>query len=303
MNQERRGLLLGIAAYSMWGVFPLYFPLMEPAGAVEILAHRIVWSVLTMVVLVVVVRRTGQLRALPRDRRARAWLAVAALVIAVNWGVYIWATTHEHVVEASLGYFINPLVSVLLGVLFLGERLRRGQWWALSLAGVAVVVLAVDYGSPPWVSLALAFSFGTYGLAKKQANRGAVEGLTFETLLLAPISLGYLVWLHVQGDGTFLNQGAGHVALLVSLGLVTAVPLLCFGAAATRISLTTIGMLQYLTPTLQFVIGVALLGEGMTPVRWVGFVLVWLALAIFTAESLGHRHRAHRRQALAPLAT
>ena len=299
VSQSRRGVLLGAAAYAMWGVFPLYFPLMEPAGAVEILAHRIVWSLVTMAVLVVAVRRSRGLRAILREGHALLWLSVAAVVIATNWGVYIWATTHEHVVEASLGYFINPLVSVLLGVLLLGERLRRVQWVAVGIAALAVLVLTVDYGSPPWVSLALAFSFGTYGLAKKTADRGAVEGLTFETMALTPVALAYLVWLNQQGSGSFTTEGIGHVLLLASLGLVTAVPLLCFGAAATRIPLSTIGLLQYLTPTLQFLIGVVLLGEQMTPVRWVGFVLVWAALAVFTGEALSHRRRQLRAVQLA----
>lgn len=302
----RKGLLLGLAAYLIWGLFPLYFPLMDPAGAVEVLAHRVLWSMITMVVLVFALRRRRHLAALLREPRSLMWLSIAAVVIALNWGVYIWATTHEHVVEASLGYFINPLVSVLLGVVFFAERLRRLQWAALALATAAVVVLTVELGEPPWVSLGLAASFATYGLAKKQADRGAIEGLTVETVLLAPIALAYLLFLGSRSDSTFTSQGPLHVALLVSLGIVTAVPLLCFGASATRVPLTVIGFLQYTTPTVQFLLGVFLLGEQMTSGRWVGFALVWLALLLFSLESLGHHRRERRsvrRASQAALAT
>ena len=305
MTETRKGLLLGLAAYGMWGLFPLYFPLMEPAGSVEVLAHRVLWSLITMAILVVALRRRRHLAALLREPRSLLWLTIAASVIGLNWGVYIWATTHEHVVEASLGYFINPLVSVLLGVVFFAERLRRLQWAALALATAAVLVLTFELGEPPWVSLLLAFSFGTYGLAKKQANRGAIEGLTVETLILAPVALAYLVFLGAQGDGTFTSEGGLHVVLLISLGIVTAVPLLCFGASATRVPLTVIGFLQYTTPTIQFLLGVFLLGEQMTEGRWIGFALVWVALLIFSMESLAHHRRQRRvvrRSAAAPIA-
>lgn len=292
MPDQRRGLLLGFSAYLIWGAFPLYWPLLAPSGPVEILAHRIVWSLLVMGVLLLALRRTAALRAVLRERRTAALLGVAAVTITINWGTYIYGVNSDRVVETSLGYFINPLVTVLLGVLVLGERLRRPQWVALTIGFVAVVVLTVDYGRPPVIALVLAFSFGTYGLAKKSADVGAIESLTFETAVIAPFALGYLVWLGAAGEGHFLGEGAGHVALLVASGVVTAVPLLCFGAAATRVSMTTLGLLQYLTPTLQFALGVTLLGEHMPPGRWVGFALVWLALAIFTAEALRH----HRRQ-------
>ena len=305
MSETRKGLLLGLAAYAMWGLFPLYFPLMDPAGAVEVLAHRVVWSLITMIAVVFAVRRRRQLARLVREPRSLLWLGIAAVVIGVNWGVYIWATTNEHVVEASLGYFINPLVSVLLGVVFFAERLRGLQWAALALATAAVVLLTVELGEPPWVSLALAFSFGTYGLAKKQADRGAVEGLTVETMLLAPIALAYLIFLNRTGDGTFASEGVLHIVLLASLGIVTAVPLLCFGGAATRVPLTVIGFLQYITPTIQFLLGVVVFREQMTDGRWIGFLLVWLALVLFSVESLSHhrrQRRAVRRSAAAPIA-
>lgn len=291
MPETSRGFVLGAAAYAMWGLFPLYWPLLEPAGAVEILAHRIVWSLVTMAVLVVALRRTPSLRAVLANRRARAILAGAAIAIALNWGTYIWGVNNDHVVETSLGYFINPLVTVLMGVVILGERLRNLQWAALGIATVAVLGLTVEYGRPPWVSLILAFSFGTYGLAKKKANSGAVESLTVETLVLAPVALGYIMWLTAQGTSTFGQAGAGHVVLLMSTGVMTAVPLICFGAAATRVSMTTIGLLQYLAPTIQFALGVFLFHEPMPPMRWAGFALVWLALVIFTFEAVTYRRR------------
>ena len=296
MAEARRGLLLGVAAYAMWGLFPLYWPLLEPAGAVEILAHRIFWSAAVM--LAVLVGTSRSLRNVLREPRTRRILALAAVLIAVNWGTYIWGVNNGHVVETSLGYFINPLVTVLMGVVLLGERLRRLQWSALGMACLAVIGLTVDYGHPPWIALVLAFSFGSYGLAKKKADAGAVESVTFETVLLAPVALAYLAYLGAVGQSQFTGSGPGEEALLASTGLVTAVPLLCFGASATRIPLTTIGLLQYLTPTIQFVIGVAVYHEPMPAMRWAGFALVWVALVVFSVESLLHRRQRQRQLAL-----
>jgi chloramphenicol-sensitive protein RarD len=289
VTEQRRGFGLGIAAYLLWGTFPLYWPLLEPAGALEILAHRVVWSVITMTLLLLLTRRVRQFRAILRNRRSLALLTLASAVIAVNWGTFIWGVNNHRVVETSLGYFINPLVTVLTGVLLLGERLRRWQWYAIGIAGVAVVGLTIEYGRPPWVALALAFSFGTYGLAKKQAGVEAVESLTFETLVLAPVALGFLIWLATQGEGHFATEGVGHSLLLTTTGIVTAIPLLCFGAAAIRVPMVTLGLLQYLAPILQFLLGITVLDEHMTPMRWVGFALVWVALVIFTWEAARHR--------------
>ena len=289
MPEARRGFVYGVAAYLIWGLFPLYWPLLEPAGAIEILSHRVAWSLVTMLFVVVLSRRLPHFRALFGRRRALSLLSVAAVVIAVNWGTYIWGVNNHRVVETSLGYFINPLVTVLMGVVILRERLRPWQWAAMGLAFVAVLGLAVEYGRPPWVALTLAFSFGTYGLAKKQAGVDAVESLTFETMLLFPIALGYLFWL---GDsGNFVGHGVDHALLLVSAGIVTAIPLLCFGAAAIRVPMTTLGLLQYIAPVVQFLLGVTLLDEHMSTMRWVGFALVWLALLIFTVEATRHRRR------------
>ena len=294
LTESRRGFLLGVTAYTLWGLFPLYWPLLEPAGAVEILAHRIVWSLVTMGVLLVALGRTASFRRVVARRRVALLLALAAVLITANWGVYIWGVNNGHVVETALGYFINPLVTVLMGVFLLGERLRRWQWVAMGVAGLAVVVLTIGYGRLPWVALVLAFSFGSYGLCKKQAAAPPIESVTFETMVVGPLALGYLVWLGATGSSAFTTHGVGHALLFTTTGIVTAVPLICFGGAAIRIPMVTLGLLQYLTPTLQFLLGVLYFHESMPAERWIGFVLVWLALAIFTADSLRHRRRASR---------
>jgi len=302
-EEHRRGVLYGTAAYVLWGLFPLYWVLLKPAGAVEVLAHRIVWSlVAVLAVLWLVAWRRAQpvLPAVLRDRRRLALLAMAAVFISVNWGTYIWGVTHGHVVETSLGYFINPLVTVLAGVLVLGERLRPWQWAAVGFGAVAVVVLTVGYGRPPWIALTLAFSFGTYGLIKKYVGTGAVESLAVETTVLLVPALAYLVVLEAGGGGTMFDHGAGHAALLATGGVVTAIPLLAFGAAANRVPLSLLGLLQYLAPVLQLAVGVLLFGEHMPAVRWFGFTLVWLALAVLTWDGLRAARRRGRAAAVEP---
>jgi chloramphenicol-sensitive protein RarD len=291
ISESRRGFLLGVAAYAIWGLFPLYWPLLEPAGAVEILAHRMLWSLVTMGVLVVALGRTASFRRVIAERRVAVLLAVAACLISVNWAVYIWGVNNGHVVETALGYFINPLVTVLMGVFILGERLRPWQWAAMGVAGLAVVVLTVDYGRLPWVALVLALTFGSYGLCKKQAGAPAIESITFETMLVGPLALGYVVWLSTNGESNFASHGPGHALLVMTTGIVTAVPLICFGGAAIRVPMVTLGLLQYLTPTLQFILGVVHFHEDMPTGRWIGFALVWVALAMFTVDSLRHRRR------------
>jgi chloramphenicol-sensitive protein RarD len=294
VSSTRTGVLYGASAYLLWGLFPLYWPLLRPAGAVEVLAHRVLWSLVVVAVLLAVTGRFGRVRAAVADRRRLLALTAAAVVIAVNWGTYIYGVTNERVVETSLGYFVNPIVTVLLGVLVLGERLRRAQWAALGLAGVAVLVLTVENGRPPWIALVLAFSFGAYGLLKKTAGVGAVEGLAIETAVLLPVAAAYVAFLVATGAGTFGSEGPGHGALLALSGLVTAVPLLAFGAAASRIPLTTLGLLQYLAPTIQFVLGVTLFDEPLPVVKLLGFVLVWAGLALFTADFVRHQRRTTR---------
>ncbi|MET7731264.1 EamA family transporter RarD [Streptomyces sp. NPDC005402] len=283
----------------MWGLVPLFWPLLKPAGAAEILAHRMVWSLVFVAVALVVVRRWAWAGELLRQPRKLALITVAAAVITVNWGVYIWAVNSGHVVEASLGYFINPLVTIAMGVLLLKERLRRVQWLAVGVGAAAVVVLTVGYGRPPWISLTLAFSFATYGLVKKKVNLGGVESLAAETAIQFLPALGYLLWLSGRGDLSFASEGPGHAALLASTGVVTALPLVCFGAAAIRVPLSTLGLLQYLAPVFQFLLGIFYFHEAMPPERWAGFALVWLALTLLTWNAL-RTARTVRRQINVP---
>jgi chloramphenicol-sensitive protein RarD len=289
-------VLYGVACYLLWGLFPLYWPLLEPAGSIEILAHRIVWSLLVVATVLAVTRNWAWVRPLLADRTTLARMALAAVLISVNWATYIWGVNNEHVVETSLGYFINPVVTVLIGVLVLHERLRPMQWAAIGLGTLAVVVLAVDYGRPPWIALTLAFSFGFYGLLKKQVGVtvGAVQSLTVETAVLFVPALTFLVVLDARGDGQLGHTGLGHGLLLASAGIATAVPLLFFASAARRIPLSTLGLLQYIAPVLQFLTGVLLYDEPMPASRWVGFVLVWAALAILTFDGLRQGHRTRR---------
>jgi chloramphenicol-sensitive protein RarD len=290
-QDERRGFWSGVAAYGMWGMFPLYWPLLKPSGAGEILANRMVWSLVVVVLILAAQRHWGWIRPLLRQPRRIAMLAAAAAVISVNWGMYIWGVNSGQVVQTSLGYFINPLVTIAFGVLVYRERLRPAQWAAVATGAVAVGVLTVGYGHLPWLALTLAFSFGTYGLIKKKLGLSGLESLAGETAFQFLPALGYLVFLAVSGSGTLGrtvpgSYGWGHSVLLVLCGVVTAVPLLAFGAAAVRVPLTTLGLLQYLAPVFQFVLGIAVFHEQMQPVRWAGFVLVWAALAVLTWDAL-----------------
>jgi chloramphenicol-sensitive protein RarD len=290
-------VLSGLSAYLLWGLFPLYFPLLEPAGGVEIVAHRVLWSLVFIALLLTGTGRWRDVRRVLADRRTLLVLGAAAVFIAVNWLVFVYGVNSGHVVETSLGYFINPLVSVLLGVAFFAERLRPMQWTAVAVATVAVVVLTVDYGRPPWIALALAASFGLYGLMKKLVRVDAAPGLFVETALVALPAAAFLAILHAQGHGTFGAAGPGNALLLVSSGVATAVPLLLFAAATRRIPLSTVGLLQYLTPLMQLAVGVFVDGEPMPPARLAGFGLVWVALAVFTADSLRNARSGARRTA------
>ncbi|GAB1819164.1 EamA family transporter RarD [Herbidospora sp. RD11066] len=284
MPDLRRGVWYGIAAYALWGLFPLYWPLLKPSGAVEILAHRMLWSLAVVVAILAVTRNWSWIRRI--SRRQLLLLTGAGALVSANWGVYIYAVNSGHVVESALGYFINPLVSILFGVIILGERLRRWQWVAVGLAATSVVILTLGYGQLPWIALTLAFSFGLYGLVKKKAQVGAAESLTIETLVML-IPAG--IYLMTLGSGnTFGNHGAGHAILLISSGVVTAVPLLFFAASVITVPLTIVGLLQYIAPILQFLVGVLIIKETMPAERWLGFGVVWLALAVFTWDSLRH---------------
>jgi chloramphenicol-sensitive protein RarD len=289
MNSDaRRGVLYGIGAYGLWGIFPLYFRLLERSGALEVVLHRVLWSLLVCLAVVAAVRGWAELRAALAVPRQVVILGVGAVLLAVNWGVYIYAVNSGQVVQASLGYYINPLVTVLLGVLVLRERLRRFQWVAVGVGALAVAVLTAAYGRPPLIALTLAVSFGLYGLIKNRvgASVGALASLTTETLVLAPVAAALLVWLEVRGEGHFGDDPPWQGLLLASVGVATVVPLLFFAAAARRVPLSTIGLLQYLTPTLQLLCGVLLLGEHMSAPRWGGFALVWVALIVLTADTV-----------------
>ena len=300
-SETTTGILYGIGAYGLWGLLPLYFILLQPAGAVEIVANRVVWSLLFCGALIAVTRNWGQLAKAFKDRTIFVPLAVAALLIAVNWLTYTYGITTGQAVEASLGYFINPLVSVLLGVFVLKETLRPLQWAAVGTGFAAVAVLTVSYGKLPWIALVLAFSFGLYGFVKKRVGPrlNAITSLTVETVVLAPFAAATMLLLGLGGSATLGSHGAGHFWLLLSSGVITAVPLVFFGASASRLPLTTIGMLQYFAPLLQFIVALAVLHETMTTERWIGFGIVWFALALLTADMFrnARKNAAFRKQA------
>lgn len=296
-NEQQAGFWYGVTAYSLWGLFPLYWPLLEPMGATEILAHRMVWSLVAVGLILTVLRRWSWIGELLRQPRRLALIALAAALISVNWGLYIWGVNSGHVVEASLGYFINPLVSIGFGVLLLHERLRPAQWVAVGVGTVAVLVLTIGYGRLPWIALTLAFSFGIYGLIKKQVRLGGLESLAAETAMQFLPATAFIVVLTARGDAVFGTESTGHTLLVVASGVITAVPLVCFGMAAVRVKLSVLGLLQYLAPIFQFLLGIIHFHEEMPPERWAGFVLVWLALSLIVWDGLRTAHRNRRRLA------
>lgn len=290
-HDTRVGILAGIGAYWLWGGFPLVFHRLREVSAGEVLLHRVTWSFVVVAGLLTVRRDTAWLRLLRRPSPVRRHLVAAALLISVNWLVYVWAVGQARVVEAALGYYINPLITVALGVVVLGEQLRRLQVLALGFAVVAVAVLTVAYGGVPWVALTLACSFAGYSYLKKAVAVPATTTLAVETAVLLPVALVGLVVLQVRGDAAFGHGSAGRDLLLVSLGAITAAPLLLFATAARRIPLSLLGLLQYLTPTCQLLLGVVVLGEGLPPERLAGFALVWVALGLLTADLVRHTRR------------
>ena len=279
-----RGIWYGIGAYAAWGLFPIYFKLTAHVPALEVLSHRVVWSFLTLLLVSVAVRRAAATFRV--GARLYAFYGLAAVLIAVNWFVYVWAVANGYIVETSLGYFINPFVNVVLGVMVFGERLRPLQWTAVAVAAAGVVYLTVIYGSLPWISLVLAVSFGSYGLVKKKVPLPPMQGLTLETALLFVPALAYALLLAAEGGGTFSRAGVTTDLLLVGAGIITIGPLLLFAAAVQRIPLSIMGLLQYIAPSLQFLLGVLVYREPFTRVQLIGFAAVWAALAIFTAEGL-----------------
>jgi chloramphenicol-sensitive protein RarD len=287
-SENATGILFGIGAYGLWGMLPIYFLILLPATAVEIVANRVLWSLIFCALLLTVMRSWTTVRTAFANPKVLGTLTIAALLIAVNWLVYTYGVTNGHAIEASLGYFINPIVSVLLGVLVLREKLRPLQWAAVGMGLVAVVVLAVGYGNVPWIALALAFSFGFYGFVKKRVGPSvdAVASLSIETAVLTPIAAVVMIWLALSGGATLTTEGPGHFWIMAASGVITAVPLIFFGAAARRLPLTTIGMLQYLAPALQFILALTVFREEMPLERWIGFGFVWVGLTLLTVDMI-----------------
>lgn len=283
-----QGVILGLSAYFLWGLVPVYWPKLQPATAPEILAHRILWSLVFVALLILVTGKRQATVAVFRTPRTVGLLCLAAVLIAINWGVFIWASISGQILDSSLGYYITPLISVGLGVAFFREKLRGLQWLALGIATVAVIYLATAHGKVPYIALILSLSFGIYGYVKKLANIDAIESLAVETAVLAPVAIGYLCWLSIQDKNSFLECGIAHALWLASSGVVTAIPLLLFGAAAVRIPLSTLGILQYVGPTMQFIVGYWYFHESMSGQRFTGFLLTWVALIVLTIDSLRH---------------
>jgi len=278
LDKNKTGLLFGVSAYVLWGAFPLYWPLLEPASALEIVSHRAVWTLIFCIIILAITKALKNTLATMRRPKVAAKLFLTSVLISINWLVYIWATNNGHVVEASLGYYINPLIMIGFGVIVLKEKMRPLQWIAVCIASLGVLVLTIDYGRLPWVALALAFSWGSYGFVKKQLGLGALEGLAIETLIASLPYLLFLIYIGDKGSGQF-GHGLGITTLLISAGAVTAIPLLLFNGSTTRLPLTMIGLLQYITPTIQFAIGVWVRHEDMPPARWAGFLIIWVALS------------------------
>lgn len=293
----KSGLLFGLGAYGMWGMFPAFFPLLKPAGTVEVLAHRIIWSFLLMALVVATMGRLRDLKTVG----GRTWmlLTAAAALISANWAIYVYAVNNGHVVDAALGYFISPLVAVALGLLIFGETLNRWQFAALVIAAAAVLVLTVNVGSAPLIGLGLALSFGLYGAVKKSVPTDPRVSVAIEAGLVTPFALVYVVAAQVSGNGTLTGHGGGHAVLMVLAGVLTALPLLLFAAAAQRLAMVSLGLLSYVTPTMKLSWGVLVGHEAMPPARWAGFVLIWVALALFTVDAV-RRANVRRRPAEAP---
>ncbi|MDA8450910.1 EamA family transporter RarD [Acidovorax sp. NCPPB 3859] len=286
------GILYATLAYVAWGIFPVYFHQVASVPALEVVLHRTLWSMVLLAVVLAARRQLAWVAALRRQPRVVAAFLLSALLLSANWLIYVWAVHNQHVVDASLGYFILPLVNVAMGYAFLHERPRPGQWLALAVAAAGVLWLTVQAGRLPWIALVLALTFGFYGLLRKTAVLGAMEGLALETALLAPLAVGGLAWLGWTGQAAWLNADAATLGWLVAAGPITAIPLLLFAAGARRIPLATMGVLQYISPSLQFALGVWLFGEQVQPARLAGFVLIWAALVLYTLEGTLLRRRA-----------
>ena len=288
-SESTKGLIYAFTAYTVWGIVPLYWPKLQPAGPLEILAHRFLWSAVVLFIFLVFKKRLAKALQIFKDPEKLKLLATASLLVGVNWGIFIWASVSGRILDSSLGYYINPLFSIGLGVILLKEKLRKLQWVAIAVATLAIIWLTVTLGTPPFVALSLASTFGLYGFLKKKANVEAIDSLFVETLLATPIALGYLGYLVANGTDSFGTHGFTHAVWLASAGIITAVPLAMFGAAAIRIPLSTLGFIQYVGPTLQYLIGLYTFHEPMPHNRFMGFVLTWIAIAIISIDALRHR--------------
>jgi chloramphenicol-sensitive protein RarD len=288
-SEHSIGLINGFIAYIIWGAVILYWPYLAPAQPLEILAHRILWSLLFVAAILIYQKRIVSLKVVMSNSRKLKLLAVASVLIGFNWGLFIWASMNGHVLDSSLGYYITPLLNVALGVFFFKETLRKMQWLAIGIAAFAVTFITIAMGVLPWVALSLSISFTMYGYVKKLADVQALESLMIETLILTPVAIGYLIWLQFNGGNTFLAYGLDHTLWMASAGIVTAIPLLAFGVAITRLPFTTLGMLQYIGPTIQFMAGVWLTQEAMPQARFIGFAITWVALVILTVDALRNR--------------
>jgi chloramphenicol-sensitive protein RarD len=288
-SEHSIGLINGFAAYLIWGAVILYWPYLSPAQPLEILAHRILWSLIFVAAILIYQKRIVSLRVVLKNARQMRLLAVASVFIAINWGLFIWASMNGHALDSSLGYYITPLLNVALGVFFFKEKLRSMQWLAIGIAAFAVLFITIAMGVLPWVALTLATSFTIYGYVKKLADVQALESLMIETLILTPVAIGYLTWLQFNGGNTFLAYGLDHTLWMASAGIVTAIPLLAFGVAITRLPFTTLGMLQYIGPTIQFFVGIWVMQEPMPQARLIGFAITWVALVLLTIDALRNR--------------
>lgn len=286
------GVAYALGSFGLWGLFPLYFKAVSSVAATEVLAHRVVWSVVFVGLLLLLVRQWGTVGAILGDRDRRSRLIASSLLISTNWLIFIWAVAHDRVLEASLGYFITPLVSVLLGRVVLGERLFRVQWLAVGLAAVGVAWMLIGVGVIPWVALGLAATFGSYGLVRKLADVPAIPGLFVETLIVGPPALAWLLWLGFEGAGDFGVRGAGFDVLLIAAGLVTATPLILFAQATRRLRLASVGLFQYIVPTMQMLLAVFAFEEAFTPQHAITFGCIWIGLALYSASAFGGRERA-----------
>ncbi|MGM0559981.1 MAG: EamA family transporter RarD [Pseudomonadota bacterium] len=301
MQNERKqatvGVLYGLAAFSFWGLGPIYFKAVGHVGTLEVMAHRVVWCVLLLALLVTLVRSWPRILSALHDRRTLLLLAASTILITINWTTFIYGVNAGRVLETSLGYFINPLVTVFLGMIFLGEKLSLWRWISVGLAFIGIGIMAVEVEGLPWISLSLAFSFGFYGLVRKQAPLESFEGLFLETLLISPIALAFLLYLDWEGIGHFLHSGLTTDSLLILAGPVTALPLLWFTSAARRVRLSTVGFMQYIAPSMQFLLAVFLFGETFTDTHLITFGLIWCGLVIYTGESFHMRRQRNRAAA------